>query len=346
MISLLYGTDIYSLKESLEKLLKKNDPQDDRMDTVFYDASAEDFNYQTMIDDCNSNPFFHDRKTVVVKNPSILAKSAADAKPRKGKSKKNKSPEDEAEEQRQEAIQQILSGYLKNPNPAVDLIFYFDDSAALDSKSEGFKLLDAKSVNRQVFDNPKDANFATEISKALQKNHLDLSPEARQLLKERTGGSKDQLYQAVDKMLAYGSGSLNAEDIDHLVPQNGEVPDFALTNAFMNGNVKEALRISRRMAERDRTYMIQIAQLASTLRRAFIVKTLQEEGVSQQEIGRYLNMKNDYGVVLINRSTAGYDSRSILRMLADLAKLDQDIKGGKVNDKDGFELFLVRKGMH
>ena len=346
MISLLYGADSYSLKEKLDAMLKKNDPQDDRMDTVFYDASVENFNYQAMIDDCNSNPFFHERKTVVVKNPSILAKSAADAKPRKGKSKKHKSPEDEAEEQRQEAIRKILSGYLKNPNPAVDLIFYYDDISTLDPKSEGFILLNGSSVDRQIFDNPKEANFAAEISKALQKNHLDLSPEARQMLKDRTGGSKDQLYQAVDKMLAYGSNALNAEDIDHLVSQNGEVPDFALTNAFMNGNVKEALRISRRMAERDRTYMIQIAQLASTLRRAFIVKTLQEEGVSQQEIGRYLNMKNDYGVVLINRSTAGYDSRSILRMLADLARLDQDIKSGKVNDKDGFELFLVRKGMH
>ena len=86
-----------------------------------------------------------------------------------------------------------------------------------------------------------------------------------------------------------------------------------------------------------------IMMLAGRLRAYYNYKLLYERGLSVPEIAVRLHA-NEYAVKISIETADRIRSRDLLNWLDELAELDQNIKAGKAEPGNGFEMFLLRNG--
>ena len=116
-----------------------------------------------------------------------------------------------------------------------------------------------------------------------------------------------------------------------------------MSNAFIKGNLAACLRSLEDMLQANYDYMRIMNLLVGKIRTTFYMKRLQEKGLSQNEIATRLH-DNPKAVKMTLDNCIGVNSNKLLLYINELADLDQNIKLGKVNPKDGFEQFIIQNG--
>ena len=72
MNALIYGNETYLLQKALHKHIKSLVNVQDTMNTVFYDASSNNFSIMQVIEEARTLPFFSDHKVLVIQNCVFL----------------------------------------------------------------------------------------------------------------------------------------------------------------------------------------------------------------------------------------------------------------------------------
>lgn len=330
MIYLLDGKETYFLSKKKSALL--NDPDLTPENITSFDGSSKtSFQIQEVLALCSMTSLFSEKRAVIIDNPYFLK---ANSSPKTTTPKKKKTEKDD--------LNSLLEEYCQNPTNTTDLILYCFGYDA-DKRTKAYSILknyENTTVRMIHFGEMSPYELDTKIEKELVNGKFNLTKDALEEFKLRIGGSTTEYYRALDKLELYGQKDLNLNDIIHLIPTNPEVDIWKFGNAFLARNYTQMMRSYYELTEIEKIGIIQlITMLASQIRSVYNSVVCYENYMNEQEIktytGRYYPMKDI-------QSSKGRSAKDLLRILATLAKLDQDIKKGIVSDVDAFELFLHR----
>lgn len=339
---LFEGTDLYRQESALKSLLNKHDIPDHRI--VVIDASdKKTFRMDRVLMECDTMSLFDEgKKAVIVRNPFFLSSDIKEG----GKAGKNDSPAAkkrmETENRAKEERNELLTKYLKEPNPDTILIFQCHGFKA-DSRKSDYKLLITYGCEVITNNEMEEDEFRGYVSKQLKAKGFTLDQDAMNLLLERTGTKTILFQQALTRFELYGEKNLDLNDVRHLVPLNPDINVFNLTSGFTCGNLGLALDTKEEMKNAGYDTMALISMLGKRLRVMYNVRKLSESGLNNEMIATRLHQKKGY-VYYVLKDSSRFTSGRILQLLRELAELDQGIKQGIMNPDAGFEQFLIRNG--
>lgn len=323
MIYVLNGEETYRMAKRKDELLKKDGLLPENI--VHFDLEKPQ-SILPVINACNTMSLFSDLRTVIVENPFFLNPS--------GKSLTDK-------KQKGLLIEQ-LTAYIENPNPDTDLIFYCFGFSMDGRKKEGKLLKNAngKGVRVLNYTNPKGYELEQILDDELMKHHIRMSREARNEFLLRINQSATELYRGMDKLVLYGEKMLELDDVCHLVSINTDVNIWKFQDALLARDANTTLRSIYEMMEiSNMTPQGIMPLLAYRLKTVYQVVRCHECGLSNDEIK---TKTKRYRPDLDLKSAHGRNSHDLLCMIKDLADLDQGIKTGVLNDRDGFEYYILK----
>ena len=282
---------------------------------------------------CDTFSLFDDsaKKAIIIKEPYFLRAASKTSK-----------KESEKQEVEKEQRLKSLEVYLKNPNPNTLLVFYCH-TFSVDTRKKEYKLLTTYDARIVKFELMKPWEFEKYVDDKLKENKYKLTRDARIELLERVSNDTLKFHNAIVKIDLYGKKELNLEDIIHIVPMNADLNIFRMSNAFIARDLSSTLLAVDEMLQARYDYVAMIAMLASKLRSLYNIKKLYERGLSDSMIATRLHA-DDWAIKKGLESCYHLQSKTLLRYLEELATLEQGIKAGRIEPKNGFEQFLLKKG--
>ncbi len=180
----------------------------------------------------------------------------------------------------------------------------------------------------------------------------------RDLSRETKAGGKivavDEVYNLwqagaeIQKLAAYAAGkAITAADVGELVPENGEVDVFDLTNAIAENKKQLALSLLHKFlalqtGSEEKAAAIQLnALLAEQFRNVLMVQDFMDANKSETEILELTGWKS--GRVFVMKKIAGrFAAEKVRDFLGKLKALDEELKTGSVPPKVLLDLITVQ----
>ncbi len=324
MIYLIEGKETYFLTRKKSALLNRKDL--DRENILVIDGSdRKNFSMSSVLSFCNTVSLFSERRAVVINDPYFLNSAGSD------KAKTKTAP-----------VSELLEAYCRDPNPDCDLLLVCTGFEA-DKRTKEYKILEShrgQSVDILTFSQKSPRELERYIDTELSKHKIRMTNDARREFRIRINNSTTMFHIAMDSILLYGEKDLNLEDIEHLVYINPEVNHWKLGNCFIAGDAEGTFRALQECIEIEHmTYTNLIPVLASQIRGIYNSVLCNEHGMGEDQIRRYTG--RNYPSLDIN-SAGRLSSRDLLERMYALAELEQAIKRGEADEKNGFEHYLMR----
>lgn len=308
MFYLLYGNDLYSRKQQLEKIKKEYSFSD--LDIRFYNFL--DVTMKDILEDATTFPLFSNKKMIIVENVSLFSTTA-------------KSSDDTLK----------LENYLQNPNPDTILVFVTEEEK-LDTRKKIVKQL---IENKRTMECKKPSNSLLFV-KDLLKDYQVSSKTITNLI-DRVGEDITLLANEVEKLKLYKIDSKVIEEQDlEIVTKNIDTNLFKFIDEIIAKNSYKTLEIYHELMSRGEEAIAIVIMIAGQVRLLYQVKELLLLGKTEKEIAEFLEI-HPYRVKLAHEKSARYNSSTLLHLLEQLADLDYQMKSGEIEPAIGLELFLL-----
>lgn len=311
---IIYGAEAYRVRKQVDRVIKKEIGERDAMNTAVYQAQQVDA--ETILADAMTVPFLSEKKCVLVENADFLSTT----------------PTVSSDLAKWEA-------YLSQPLESTVLILT-GAFAKLDLRKKGVKRI-RECCETIVCNKLDQQSLPTYIHEQIQKRHLTLTPSALDCLINRLPCDIGTIQNELDKLSLYGK-TIDETVIEQLVPRSLEENVFALVNAVVDKNMRRCFAIWEDLQALNKDPIYLIALISSQFHLYYQVKCAQMQGMTRpDEIASQYGL-HPYRVKLALGNVHRFSLDGLLKILAQLAQLDQSIKGGRIDKKLGFELFLLR----
>ncbi len=161
----------------------------------------------------------------------------------------------------------------------------------------------------------------------------------------RAGHSMSVLSGEVDKLAAYlkskGRDTLTKEDVTLVASSTPESDTFALSNAILNRNKKDAFAALGEMKWRRVDPIIIFSMLSRICSDLALVSELLLEGQDAKDIEKTMKM-HPFTLKLYIAAVKKHTPDKIASMLSELSRADADSKFGGVTGYTAIELFLAK----
>lgn len=308
----LYGEEQYELSQTLKRILKQYHMDEQDLNVITYDALQSDM--QTIIADATTIPFFAEQKIILIRNANFLSTN-------------NDTDLDMT----------ILDHYLDAPMESTILIF-MGSFEKLDARKKIVKKVQkcCKVLQFHRLDTLGKENY---IKEEIQRRNLEIEPSAVQELNQRLPYDIRSIKAEMEKLELYGE-VITTVVVEKLVTRPLEDDVFQLVNAVVDRDLKKAFTLWQDLCVLNKDAIYLIALLAGQFRFLYQVKVLMDQGAGKDMIVSRLGA-HPYRVQLTMQSARKLSVFYLLSILAKLAALDQKLKGGLLDKKLGFELFLL-----
>ncbi|MDR1687046.1 MAG: DNA polymerase III subunit delta [Clostridiales bacterium] len=277
----------------------------DTLDDKTYSAAA-------LMGYCETAPFLAERRVVVIKNSGVFAAGKKD--------------ETEKTEK-----------YFKSI-PESAIVIFIEEK--IDKRLTIFKSA-SKSGGCVEFKTPGTSDLIKWLTGIAKTNKRMISPAVCALFLQTANADMDTLISEFNKLIDYTKDSIEKEDIAAVVTKSLESKVFDLVAEIGNKNLKEALDIYNSLLFMKESPLGILALIARQFKLMISASQLREQKKSKQEIADILNLK-DYVIEKIIKQSGNF-SRNILRQaFKECLGTDIDIKTGKVSDKLGVELLIIK----
>lgn len=292
--------------------LKKELGYEDAMVTT-YDMEEQTINQ--VLEDANTLSFLTPQKVIIAKNCSFLEDGSSLTK-------------DEEKD---------LLDYIEHPSDDVLLIFIVKK---LDNRKKIGKTLKSK-INFL----PLEVNEEEQIKKLLSSYKLERG--VVKLLVEYCNHDIEKIFNECEKLKLYkiDTKDITIEDVKELVTR--ELPDqdnlvFSLVSSIAERNKRHALMCYQDLLEYKIEAFSIMGLLESQYRLLYQVKSLTNQHLSNEEIGKMLGV-HPYRVLKTRELLGYYSLKQIGEMLKYLADLDYKVKSGKISQDILIELIIFNQ---
>ena len=304
MIYLFYGIEDYLIQKEIDSIKQKNNIEE--ISISRYDLINT--NIEKIIEDCEMNSMFTDKKVIIVNNSYIFT----------GQSKKGQI------EQNLEALEK----YINNPNIDTLLIF-ISDSEKLDERKKIVKLIKQKGI-------VKEFNTTTNINSIVKSffNDYKISDSSITKLINRVGNNLPLLEEEAEKLKLYKDDikEINDEDILKITNKNVDLDIFKLIDNIIMKNKKVAIETYNEMIKYGEEPIKILIMIASQIRLMYQTKLLYKKGYTEKDSASLLGI-HPYRVKLATEKGRKYTESDLLMYLDNLADLDSKIKQSNVDKK-------------
>lgn len=310
MVDVIFGTDRFQVQKEIDRIQDKAKKDFGNFERLSFASSDPDFNLQDVYESVMTMSLFGERKFIV-----FLIESEKDA----GKLDEN-----------------ILLELIQLDQFDINLVIWMAKKPLAKTKLKKLidkhaRVSDLKKVDLQGVSNV--------VNQQLREMGLRMDPNALSLFLKRINGDLLRANTELEK-LSVLDGVISLEHIDTLVNESFDDAQFALSNALMDKNLKEAFAVYHRLLESKMDPLALLGMIASSLRGVYQVMILTSEGYNHQTIADLSGMS--IGQVKYVVRSQRRNPQDVLRLLNDLADIDQKAKLGLIDRHLSFELFMLK----
>ena len=236
----------------------------------------------------------------------------------------------------------VLEDYFNKYNHNNYLIFTLNGKP--DTRKKIYKLIDkiGKVINVK---NDRDYLY-NYVNKYISSNNYEMSSNNIMYFLSKVGNNINNIKNELDKLMIYKDNDkcILKDDIDYMVIVNIDDEIFALTDAVINGDINNSMRLYNFFINHNYEQVQIIALLGSQFHFLYQVKKLYNEGKYKDDIAKILEV-HPYRVKLALEKIYSYSEDILLFYINKLALMDKNIKLGKIDKSLALELFLINKDM-
>jgi DNA polymerase-3 subunit delta len=230
------------------------------------------------------------------------------------------------------AATQAVVEYLSSPSPETVLALVGEGIR----KDSPLGKAVARTGELLVYDLPKRgtrADLPGWVGKQFAALGIKVDPAISRLLVDLVGDNLDELAGEVEKLAAWANGEpIGEREVELLVAPRGEIPPFAMTDAWGRRDVARVLDSSERLLARAggpaRDSLPRIVGLmTSHVTRVAECQSLAADGVSPREAAERLK-KNRFYVEKLFEQAGNFTADELRDAIVRLAELDLALKGG------------------
>jgi DNA polymerase III subunit delta len=231
---------------------------------------------------------------------------------------------DGIERWRDRQLEPVLAALLELP-PDLTLVLICRDKPA----AKLVKAVKAAKGEVHEFETPKARDLPRVLVADAQRLGFRLEPAAARMLVERMGANPVRLQTELERLVLWAGegGQVSAADLEEMVADTSEMAVWSLSDALIEGDAAESLRIGERLIEQGENVTGLIYGLASRLRSACVAAAQLEEGIPPKQVESSLKM-HPYAAKQLVRRLGDTDLASLRMATETLADLELWCRGG------------------
>lgn len=195
------------------------------------------------------------------------------------------------------------------------------------------------------FDKSTDQQLVSWLKRHFDAEGVGVSPEVVNALIFRAGHSMTVLNNEVIKLCmlakARGQSSITVADVETAASSTPECDTFALSNAILERNKKEAFFALEEMKSRRLDPIMILGMMAKTYSDIATVVMMLGDGIDQGDIQTCTGM-NPYKLKMYIRAAKRFTPEKANNILTELARVDTGAKWGGVTGYTAIELFVAK----
>lgn len=192
----------------------------------------------------------------------------------------------------------------------------------------------------RLFDAPERKQAADWVVRRLNDQGVGCSAAVARRLVDLAGDDVGDLALEVEKIAAYcAGGDAKVEDVELLVIPRADVKPWDITDAWGRRDAATVIALATADVERPDDVGRLVAQIAAHVRKVHRAAVILDEGGSQADVARDLNLKPFPASKLVGQARS-FARDELGRAVVRLADLDLAVKGGSRLDAR-FELELA-----
>lgn len=306
-VYLLYGEEVYLRKQYRDKL-KNAIAGDDTMNYSYFEGDK--IAVREVLDIAQTLPFFSEHRLIIIENSGFF-----------------KSSNDE------------LADYIKNIPDYLIMIFVEDE---IDKRNRVYKAVNEAGYISEMKPQPQSVleKWIVGLFKAECKS---IDKKAIELLLSKTGAGMDLIKAEVEKLVSYAMDKqeISAEDIEAVCVTQTVSRIFDMITAIATKKQQQALTLYYDLLTLKEPPMRILYLIVRQFNGILQVMEEQSFGRSSADIARTMGVAPFIAGKYI--SQAKYFTREqIMEALADCADIEERVKLGRINDKTGVELIIVK----
>jgi len=306
-IYLLYGEEGY-LKKQYKERLKAAVCGEDTMNYAYFEGKNVDVN--EIISIADTMPFFADKRLVVIENSGFFKK--ADEK---------------------------MLEYLSRLPESTVLVFA---EAETDKRGKMFKKVkELGYVCEMAVQTP--ATLGKWAAGILQREGKKVTKETLDYFLAAVGTDMNTISNELEKLISYTAGreAVTKEDIDRVCSMLAVSKIFDMVDAMGNKNRVKALEFYYDMIEVREPPMRILYMLSRQFRIILQAKELHKNGMDRKAIAEKLALA-PFVVNKALRQSEKFREEDIKEALEECLHIEEDIKNGRLGDKTGLEMILIK----
>jgi DNA polymerase III subunit delta len=230
-----------------------------------------------------------------------------------------------------------IVGYLSDPAPDTVLALF---GAGGITPKHALAVAVAAVGDVRLFDAPERKQAADWVVRRLGERGVGCSAAVGRRLVDLAGDDIGDLAVEVEKVAAYcANGEAKVEDVELLVIPRADVKPWDITDAWGRRDAAAVIALSTADVERPEDVGRLISQLSAHVRKVHRAAVILDDGGSQADVARDLNLKPFPASKLVGQARS-FARDELGRAVVRLADLDLAVKGGSRLDAR-FELELA-----
>lgn len=200
-------------------------------------------------------------------------------------------------------------------------------------------------MNILQFNKSTENQLYSWLKKHFEANGLAVTLDTVKALVFRSGKSMTTLASEVEKLSwlahARGKSMVTPDDVLEVSSSTIESDTFALSNALLDRNREGAYEAIFDLKTRRVDPVMVFGMISRTFTEALTVASLVEDGMTQQEIVKFLNM-NEFRTRLYVAAAARYGAGRLSEIVLELSNTDAASKYGGISGYTAIEIFISK----
>ncbi len=307
-IYLLYGEEAYLRRQYRDNLKKALVAEDDTLNCTSY--SGKDINVNEIVDIAGTMPFFAERRVIIIENSGWL-----------------KSGEDR------------MVDLIKNLPDTTYIVFV---ESEVDKRSKLYKAVTVKGY-AALCEMQDETMLKKWIMGLLKKENKRITPDALNLLLDKTGTNMENIRREVEKLVCYRyfDEGITVEDVEALCIVQVQNKIFDMVEAVAQKRQKEALDWYYDLLALKEAPMKILALISRQFHMLLQVKEMRQKGYPEADIAKQTGLNAYYLKKKYIPQAAQFQISQLETALRKCVEAEEDVKTGRMQDILSVELIIV-----
>ncbi|MDE6364789.1 MAG: DNA polymerase III subunit delta [Lachnospiraceae bacterium] len=305
---LLYGEEAYLRRQYCDKLRAALVPAEDTMNCSVY--SGKDINVGEVVDLAGTMPFFAERRVIIIENSGWL-KSGND---------------------------QLLA--LVKAIPDTTYLILVEEET--DKRSKLYKAVTANGY-AALCEMQDEATLRKWVMGLLKKENKQITPDALNLLLDKTGTNMENIRREVEKLVCYKyyDEGITALDVEELCIVQIQNQIFDMVEAVAQKKQKQALNLYYNLLALKEAPMKILALISRQFNMLLQVKEMKSKGYHESDIAKQTGLNPYYLKKKYIPQAAQFKQPQLENALKACVEAEEAVKTGRMPDMLSVELIIV-----